>query len=197
VKFPGISRAHRAEHGFADLGPVFILIAFLVAAISLAFVVFTTGIFSAKRGQETVYAGLQKGSSAVEVRGGVAVRAIGCPSSCAVSEIEFSVGNAASDESLPLDWAASTHRTSIAYRDESTINDDMRYIVTWVTGNGDDVLDPGELATITIRASDNPGTLANLKANERWTLEIQTSLGSIVDVERSLPAQISAIMQLH
>jgi hypothetical protein len=143
-----------------------------------------------------VYAGLQNARGALEVRSGVTVWATGCPNSCSVSEIEFSVAISPGAEFVPLDWAATANRTSIAYRDQTTVNDDMRYSVAWAGGNGDGVLDAGELATVTIKALDNPGTLANLRANDSWTLEIRT-LGGTTDVFRSLPPQLAAIMQLH
>ena len=46
-------------------------------------------------------------------------------------------------------------------------------------------------------ASANPSTIENLIANNRWTLEVQTPVGAVVDITRSLPAQLGAVMQLH
>ena len=73
----------------------------------------------------------------------------------------------------------------------------MEYTVTWITGNNDTLLEPGELATITVTATDNANTIENLAANDRWTLEVQTPVGAVVDITRSLPAQLGAVMQLH
>jgi archaellin len=116
-----------------------------------------------------------------------------------VDSISFQVSPAAGGDSIPLDPAATTNRTVIAYRDKTTVNDDMTYTVTWITGNSDNLLDPGELATITVSASgaNNASTISNLAANDRWTLEVQTPVGAVVDITRSLPAQLNAVMQLH
>ena len=98
---------------------------------------------------------------------------------------------------IPLDPSATNNRTVIAYRDAVTVDNDMTYTVTWITGNADTLLEPGELATITITATANANTIDNLIANDRWTLELQTPVGAIVDITRSLPAQLAAVMQLH
>ena len=53
-------RRMQDERGITGLETAIILIAFVVVATVFAFIVLTTGIFSAERGKETVYAGLQK-----------------------------------------------------------------------------------------------------------------------------------------
>jgi flagellin FlaB len=190
-------RMNRDERGITGLETAIILIAFVVVATVFAFIVLTTGIFSAERGKETVYAGLQKARGTMEVRGGIVVKSSGCPSSCEVTEISFQVSTAAGGDPIPLDPAATNNRTVIAYRDADVVNNDMTYTVTWITGNSDTLLEPGELATITITAASNANTIENLTANARWTLELQTPVGAIVDITRSLPAQLGAVMQLH
>jgi flagellin FlaB len=189
----------RNERGITGLETAIILIAFVVVATVFAFVVLTTGIFSAERGKETVFAGLQKARGTMEVRGGVVVQATGCPTTCAVDSIQFQVATTAGGEPIPLDPAATSNRTVIAYRDATTVNNDMTYTVTEIVGDTDDLLEPGELFTITISAggANNAGTISNLSANDRWTLELQTPVGAVLDMTRSLPAQLDAVMQLH
>jgi hypothetical protein len=36
-----------------------------------------------------------------------------------------------------------------------------------------------------------------LDPNDRFTLEIQTPVGAVLDITRQLPAEIDAVMQLH
>jgi flagellin FlaB len=190
-------RMNRDERGITGLETAIILIAFVVVATVFAFIVLTTGIFSAERGKETVYAGLQKARGTMEVRGGIVVASTACPSACVVDSISFQVSPAAGGDAIPLDPNSTTNRTVIAYRDSATVNNDMTYTVTWITGNSDNLLEPGELATITVTATDNANTISNLIANDRWTLEVQTPVGAVVDITRSLPAQLGAVMQLH
>jgi flagellin FlaB len=192
-----MQRMNRDERGITGLETAIILIAFVVVATVFAFIVLTTGIFSAERGKETVYAGLQKARGTMEVRGGIVVASTGCPSACEVSSIQFQVSTAAGGDPIPLDPAATNNRTVIAYRDAVVVDNDMTYTVTWITGNSDTLLEPGELATITVTAASNANTIEDLAANDRWTLELQTPVGAIVDITRSLPAQLGAVMQLH
>ena len=89
----------REELGITGLETAIILIAFVVVATVFSFIVLTTGIFSAERGKETVFAGLQKARGTMEIRGGVVARAT--PPN--VTSIEFSVSTSAGGDSIPLD----------------------------------------------------------------------------------------------
>src|SRR6187549_4028156 len=88
----------RNEKGITGLETAIILIAFVVVATVFAFIVLTTGIFSAERGKETVYAGLQKARGTIELRGGVVALSSAPP---AVDKIQFSVANAAGGDPVP------------------------------------------------------------------------------------------------
>src|SRR5688572_32182755 len=85
------------ERGITGLETAIILIAFVVVATVFAFIVLTTGMFSAERGKETVFAGLQKARGTMEVRGGVVVQSActtaGTPpvTTCVVDSIQFQV----------------------------------------------------------------------------------------------------------
>ena len=189
-------KAMRGERGITGLETAIILIAFVVVATVFAFIVLTTGIFSAERGKETVFAGLQKARGTMEVRGGVVVQASGCPSTCEVTGIQFQVSTTAGGEPVPLDPAATINRTVIAYRSGAVVVNDMIYVPTEIVGDGDLLLEPGELFTLEVLAADN-ADLADLVPNDRWTLELQTPVGAVIDITRSLPAQLDAVMQLH
>lgn len=185
----------REERGITGLETAIILIAFVVVATVFAFIVLTTGIFSAERGKETVFAGLQKARGTMEVRGGIVVQATGSP--LAVDSIQFTVAPTAGGEPIPLDPSATSNRTVIAFRSDSVVNDDMTYTINWIVDDADDLLESGELAVITIDATSNASTIDTLDVNDRWTLEVQTPVGAVLDITRSLPAQIDAVMQLH
>jgi flagellin FlaB len=196
-KFQGMAKkAMRSESGITGLETAIILIAFVVVATVFAFVVLTTGIFSAERGKETVFAGLQKARGTMEVRGGVVMEAGGGPP-IAVTQVSFQVATTAGGDPIPLDPAATNNRTVIAYRDSAVVDNDMTYTATEIVGDGDNLLETGELFTITITAAANAGTIGTLAANDRWTLEIQTPVGAVLDLTRSMPAELGAVMQLH
>lgn len=183
--------AFREDKGITGLETAIILIAFVVVATVFAFVVLTTGIFSSERGKETVFAGLQKARGTMEVRGGVVASASGAP--LTVDSVQLSVATTAGGEAIGLDPSATTNRTVIAYRDNAVIDDDLTYVVTWVVGDADNLLESGELAVVTI----TPPATATLDPNDRFTMEVQTPVGAVLDITRTLPAEIEPVMQLH
>jgi len=190
-------RLARDEQGITGLETAIILIAFVVVATIFAFVVLTTGVFSSERGKETVFAGLQKARGSMELRGGVVVTATG--TTLAVDDIQLAVATAAGGESIPMDPVATNNRTVIAYRDDSTVDNDVTYATgTDIVGDNDTLLEPGELKVITIDVDGGDISPApSLAANDRFTLEIQTPVGAVIDITRQLPAELAAVMQLH
>jgi flagellin FlaB len=189
-----LRRIHREERGITGLETAIILIAFVVVATIFAFVVLTAGIFSSERGKETVYAGLEKARGTMEVRGGIVVSATGSP--LAVDSIFFTVATSAGGESIPLDPDADQNRTVVAYRDGSVTDNDVTYSADDIVGDGDTLLEPGEVKVIVVDASDiSPAP--TLAANDRFTLEVQTPVGAVLDITRQLPAELATVMQLH
>src|SRR3972149_3859899 len=66
---------HKREEGITGLETAIILIAFVIVASVFAFVVLSTGLFSAERGKETVFAGLEKARGNLEARGALTASA--------------------------------------------------------------------------------------------------------------------------
>lgn len=195
-----IARAARREEGITGLETAIILIAFVVVATVFAFVVLTTGVFSAERGKETVFAGLQKARGTMEMRGGIVVTASGAP--LVVDDFQFTVATTAGGESIPLNPAGITNRTVLAYRDADTVDNDVVYTITNIVGDGDTLLEPGELLLITVDratgiADQTSGLAPTLVPNERFTFEIQTPVGATLDVTRQIPSELELVMQLH
>ena len=190
----------RDERGITGLETAIILIAFVVVATVFAFVVLTTGIFSAERGKETVFAGLAKARGTMEVRGGLVVDDNDVPivqTGITAGSVQWSVATTAGGEAIPLDPAAVSNRTVVAYRDAGVIIDDVVYTATEIVGDGDLLLEPGELFVMAIDLADASMAGADFTPNARFTFEIQTPVGAVLDLTRSMPAQLDAIMQLH
>lgn len=182
----------QGERGITGLETAIILIAFVVVATVFAFVVLTTGIFSSERGKETVFAGLAKARGTMEVRGGVVATAPGgVPTS-----IQFAVASTAAGGPIPLDPLAATNRMVLAYRDALILDDDVLYSSADIIGDGDNLLEPGDLKLVVILIADiNPAP--TITANSRWTLELQTPVGAVIDLTRSMPGELADVMQLH
>ncbi len=73
----------------------------------------------------------------------------------------------------------------------------MLYTVTEIVGDGDNLLEPGELMLITINLPTDVSPAPTLDPNERFTIEIQTPVGATLDITRQLPAELRTVMQLH
>ncbi|GAG02777.1 unnamed protein product, partial [marine sediment metagenome] len=162
---------HRDERGITGLETAIILIAFVIVATVFAFVVLTTGVFSSERGKETVFAGLQKARGTMELRGGVVVSATGSPADT-VDDIVLTFGNAAAGDPIPLDPDATENTTIIAYRDDSVIDNDVTFTLVSILGDGDTLLEPGEVMTVLIDVATGISPAPTLVANDRFTLEV-------------------------
>ncbi len=191
-----IRRTAREEQGITGLETAIILIAFVVVATIFAFVVLTAGVFSAERGKETVFAGLEKARGSMELRGGVVVTSTG--TTLAVDDIQFAVATTAGGEAVPMNPSGETNRTVIAYRDDVLVDNDVAYTVTNIVGDTDTLLEPGELKLITIDVDGAgiDGTVV-LDPNEKFTLEVQSPLGAVLDITRLIPPELREVMQLH
>ena len=188
-----LARVAREERGITGLETAIILIAFVVVATVFAFVVLTTGVFSSERGKETVFAGLEKARGTLEVRGGIVVTS----TAGTVDDIQFAVATSAGGESVPLDPVATSNRTVIAYRDSAVVDNDVTYTVTPIVGDTDTLLEPGELEVITITVATGITPAPTIAANDRWTIEVQTPVGAVLDITRQMPAALDPVMQLH
>ncbi len=180
-------RAADEERGITGLETAIILIAFVVVAAVFAFVVLSTGLFSSERGKETIYAGLQKTRGNLELRGSIIANSAAA-SGTRVDSLVFAVGLAAGGEPVNLDPSATINKTVVAYIDEATSINDLTYTVDWVVGDTDNLLEPGELAEITVSVVSAGVTLQN---NDTFTLEVRPPLGAYVVIQRTLPAGTS------
>ncbi len=118
------------QRGITGLETAIILIAFVVVASVFAFVVLSTGVFSAERAKETVHAGLQEARGSMEIRGSMIANA-DAAASTTVDTLVFVVTNAVAGEAIDLTAptdaggdglpdAGSEHKTVIGYDDENS-----------------------------------------------------------------------------
>jgi len=191
---------HGREEGITGLETAIILIAFVIVASVFAFVVLSTGLFSAERGKETVFAGLEKARGNLEVRGAVTVTDVGNDGVIDATDpdiIIFNVGLAAGGFPVLLDPAATTNTLALNYIDaqarvplDGTAGD---WSATEVMGDGDNLLEQGELFEITVNMT---GTSV-LDTNEIFTVEVIPPSGGALLINRTMPPQIDVVMDLH
>ncbi|GBD14396.1 hypothetical protein HRbin25_00269 [bacterium HR25] len=189
-----LRRLLSGQEGITGLETAIILIAFVIVASVFAFVVLSTGLFSAERGKETVFAGLNKAQANLELHGSVVVTASGSP--LVPDEITFSLALAAGGTAVNIDPSATTNSVVMNYIDQNARVSDVTYAVTWIQGDGDSLLEPGELAEVSITLPTTPGS-QNLAANEHFTIEVVAPQGGTMLIARTMPAAIDAVMDLH
>ena len=198
------------QRGITGLETAIILIAFVVVASVFAFVVLSTGVFSAERAKETVHAGLQEARGSMEIRGSMIAIAVSATSTT-VDTLVFVVTNAVAGEAIdltpPTDAGAdgipdagSSHKTVIAYDDENQQIADVAYSVTYLGDNdGDSLLEVGEKAELTVEVgtaiTTNTGT--NLQKNTIFSLQVSPPKGAVMILQRTTPARIDTVMNLN
>lgn len=194
------SSLHKREEGITGLETAIILIAFVIVASVFAFVVLSTGLFSAERGKETVFAGLQKASGNLEVRGSLTVTDVGADGIIDDTDpdtIIFNVGLAAAGYPVLLDNLATTNTLALNY-----IDSDARipldgpagdWLPAEIMGDGDSLVENGELFSITV----NMPAGAALDTNEIFTVEVIPPSGGTLLINRTMPPQVDLVMDLH
>jgi flagellin FlaB len=188
---------HRDESGITGLETAIILIAFVIVASVFAFVVLSTGLFSAERGKQTVLAGLEKASGNVELRGNVILTDLsdGAISDAEADTIEFNLSLAAGGRPVNLDPTAENNALVINYIDINGRVGNVTFTPDEIKGNDNDLLEVGELASIVIDLSDVTG--AAVEPNGTFTLEVIPASGGTLLIERTIPPAIAAVMDLH
>ena len=180
----------RDEHGITGLETAIILIAFVVVAAVFAFVVLSTGLFSSERGKEAVYAGLAKTRGTMELSSGVVANSNGS----SLTTVEFDMTLAAGGDSVNLDPTATTNRTVISYIDSSQVINDLAYTTTSITGNGNSLLEPGELIRITI---DLAAAGITVGPNQIFSFEVKPPTGSYLVIQRMTPPALETVNELN
>ena len=180
-------RRGREDRGITGLETAIVLIAFVVVASVFSFVVLSTGLFSSERGKETVYAGLQKTRGSMELTGGV----IATTNGTQITDLTIGLTLAAGGDSVNLDADDLNNRTVISYIDSTVTDNNLVYTTTEIVGDGDELLEQGELIEVAIDLATDCATCV-VTENEQFTLELKPPTGSYLVVQRTTPASMTA-----
>jgi len=190
----------QSEEGITALETAIILIAFVVVASVFAFTILSAGTFTTERGKEAVYAGLSEVRGTMELKGSVVAEGV---AGTVVSQVQFTVSTVAGGE--PIDLTTGTNQKIVVdYRDAESVEDSVPISITFTVGDSDSLLEEGELAKIlvplngqTISGMTGTAIDVDLAASEQFSLEIKPPNGAVILLERTLPAYIDAVMDLH
>jgi flagellin FlaB len=195
---------HRGEKGMTGLETAIILIAFVTVAAVFGYAVLSAGLFSAERGKETIYAGLNEAKSNMELSGSV----IGLGDATVTTnlgKIKFTVKNAIAGNPIDMTPCDGTSTAINKCVISLTTADDYLNNIKWTkvaigAADTDNLLETGEQMEVTVDLADLGDTLSlsdNLTANEIFNLQIKPSVGSTITIQRTLPPAIEPVMDLH
>jgi len=190
----------RDERGITGLETAIILIAFVVVASVFAYTVLSAGIFSSQKGQEAVYSGLAQTRATMEVKGSMFAYGNGTVGNMTVGNVSFTLTNAMKGQAIDLSpnpTGNNTHVTIISYTDKNQHVSDLRWNVTFIgKNNGDKLLEQDEQAVINVDLSGS-GLSPAPRAYDTFTIEVKPVTGASLILNRTLPARIDEVMDLH
>ena len=183
-----LRKLHRGERGMTGLETAIILIAFVTVASVLAYSVLSAGIFSAERGKETVYEGLEQAQSTMEIQGAVLGLS---PNQSELEQVQFNVGLTIPNQSVDTAaivvnlWDETEHAEGIT--------------ATWTLATGSTERGTATLveqdeqfkALITIPVDDFA-----IDEYDSFTIQIIPPTGASLTVQRTLPASLDKVMDL-
>ena len=191
----------RDERGITGLETAIILIAFVVVASVFSYSVLSAGIFSSQKGQEAIFSALSEARATMEVKG--SVFAYGNTTTGNLTAVTVTLTNTLKGQAIdltPNTDGNTTHVTIISYTDKNQHVSDLPWTVSWIGRNNSDYsLDQDEQAVIRVdlsiggsgRLTTSPDTYASI------TIEIKPIVGASLILNRTLPAKIDAVMDLH
>ena len=218
-----MSKFVRNEDAFTGLEAAIVLIAFVVVAAVFSYVVLGAGFFTTQKSQEVVHTSVSQTSSSMEVVGDVIGYGSGAGTAARLNSVDITLGLSAGGGSVDFNKLMITYSdkntqpVKITKTEDTTVNSDglvflpakpvaqggclksdaandgewhIRRISNAATGDEGVLLEPREMFTISV------GLPAGLKVNEKFTIEIQPSVGSTIGITRTVPPQIDTVNKL-
>ena len=218
-----ISKFVHDERGITGLETAIVLIAFVVVAAVFAFTVLTTGLFTSEKAKETALAGVAAASSTLSIKGSVTAAGgpivappggQACPPACTlVDHIRVKITSATDVNDVPfaptsilvtymddanvelMTFLASdpTVAAGIALCRDAVNNAQRNWCIDWASGNGDAMMEPGEIAELYIFTGNLPTPLG---VNSQFRVEIIPQEGAALTFQRRTPLSIDQVMNL-
>jgi flagellin FlaB len=183
----------RREDAFTGLEAAIVLIAFVVVASVLSYVVLGAGFFTTQKSQKVIHSGMTQASSNLVLIGDV----IGTRGDAGQNEIkylQFIVGLGSGGSPIDMTRISMTFSTQddIPYTvDYSTLSEPPpgKWVIQDATNNG--ILEAGESFMICVAPRDR------LIPREQFLLEIQPETGATLRIYRTIPASITNTTLLY
>lgn len=199
-----ISKLHRGERGMTGLETAIILIAFVTVAAVFGYAVLSAGLFSAERGKEVIFAGVEQAKTNLEVSGSVIGYADN--ETQELTKLLVTVKNAVAGNPIDMtpNWGDTLgqNKTVISLKTQTEYLPNIAWNVTPVgAADSDYLLEVGEQFQIEIDLTNldgnNNGLSTPLGPNDKFSIQVKPALGSTIIVQRTLPAELDDVMDLY
>jgi len=194
---------NKEQKGITGLETAIILIAFVIVASVLSYVVISSGLFSSQKAKAAVNAGLEQTGATLELKGNViAAMAEGVVSTIYITVGLVPGGTAVDLTDTTLDADGNTaNLVTISYTDTYQQIPNLDWTVAFLnSNNGDNLLDPGELAQITIdlaKVNDAAADGETVGAYTSFSIQVAPPDGSVLPIDRTIPAKVSDLINLR
>jgi flagellin FlaB len=202
----------KIKKGIVGIEAAIVMIAFVVVAAALAFVVLNMGFYTTQRSKEVMSQGLAQASSALEIDGTVLAKVDSTTNklSCVIIPVRLSAGQKDVDltpgKADIAVWVINKGGKTNTYNDDSqAINNQQDFdidnlcnvasssngvAVIWREPDNDDkVLQAGEKILVVIDFTNLFGY--GLESYDVFKVEIKPPIGSALTVERTVPASLT------
>jgi flagellin FlaB len=188
-----IENIHQKEEGITGLSTAIILIAFVMVASVLSYVVVSAGLYSAQKVKEVFDAGMEETMTVVVLKGDVVAKM----ENREVKELYLLVGITAIGNSVDFTSTEnSTTRVVISYVDADHFLPSVNWTLQKLSAiNADNLLDKNELFLITVDLS-SAATL-HIGPYKGFSLEVKPPAGPVLVIERTLPGKVDQYVNLH
>ncbi|MDW8083030.1 MAG: archaellin/type IV pilin N-terminal domain-containing protein [Sulfolobales archaeon] len=208
------SLVRRCRRGLVGIEAAIVLIAFVLVASALAFVVLNMGMFTTQKTKEVIARAYEESTRAIDIAGNVKARTATNYGALDLVAIPIKLTAGA----RPIDLSKTAVAITVIFPDGNAKHTDNGYTqvtgvtfskitdfgsiqrlsindlqATWVyvrtdeSGNvGDELLEPGEIVLLVFKAPDDTG------AYSRIIVEIKPPQGSTVTVERIVPPKLDS-----
>ena len=182
-------------HERGQVGMEIALVGVICASCVLGAVVLATSDQASQQVDGVLRAGLYKSGGRLVVKGSVVALAEGDP--LQVDEIVFTLGVAGNPGPVSLGNSSAAPRLVLAFRGETVLDNDVPYTAAEIVGNGDGLLQAGEIAEVRVAIDGiNDGSLV-LGPTSQWALELQAPVGGVLEIRRTLPFALQRVNSLH
>ena len=186
------NRMHKDQKGITGLETAIILIAFVVVAAVFAYTVLSAGIFTTQKAQESVYTSLEEVEATLQIKGSVIATSGDTGANGTVGNITFTVEGAM--QGLAIDFTEPTENVVvISYLDSTQVERDLDWAISKVGQADEDYLLEGDEK---FEIAIDLGALG-LGPDTTFSIEVKPPTGAVLTIERTTPAWIDAVMDLH